>query len=863
MSRFRFNHSNFRTVDAILKTTQSNTPPPDVLKNNSGQRYWMYTLSVITILLGLFLITGCPFSNTIETKNLRYDANTPQGHTLIGPQQVDRLFVTNTTVTIASPDNLTTMEGGTAIGWNTMPDGSGQSYSSGEEITLATDTTLYATWKLPQLILNSAEAVQVINALQPNTSVDILITGSADFNALKNALTSTSGTVELNLTEADNISAITSGAFQGAAGLASVTLPNTVTSIGSNAFANSGLKTLVLEGNANSISIEQSALPDNVTIYVPHDQLDSYISKFSTLQDKFVSSQITIIINWTGAGTSELPTTYTGEIGTVTNIPQKPVTPSHLSFVKWVDDEGKNLTLPLLFKGGQATTIEANALFTNTAGYPVYPAYLTVNRTSYAAAENDDVGQEKPDWADKIYSQQLVKRPISNPTYSDVFKFGDGSSQIPVRGSFTVTTGDEGGEQTGSQANDGKGGSFRIPALTSIQLPSGLTRIFAAMDMRYRGREDGNGDCGTNFGSSDFLVMYSDDGGASWTKKVIDVNNTWSETGQANSMTRKTDIGDPSLWTVGTKVYVGGVGGSAISGGRNSGEESTTRVFVSADYGETWTEDTDISQNRYTYAYNWNSIDGKLTNPGGTAGYANLPCPGHGIVLTKDVPGTDMKAGMTAVPMQGGKGDFQCYMAYGNGDPSTWSNRGTAAIVQSNNNGEWQMCQLDDGTILGTGKPGGSTFARYKDNVWTTISADAWKGRGLSQVSILKVMNGDDTGKYGIVAFSSPKGGGANPTTDFADSGRNQITISFARDISKEKLSMSDSPLDSERYYVQIRKMGQRYFGYTDMVMVDDETIGVLYECFDKTNNNLDGMRFILIDASEVIKKLSVKPVQE
>ena len=222
-----------------------------------------------------------------------------------------------------------------------------------------------------------------------------------------------------------------------------------------------------------------------------------------------------------------------------------------------------------------------------------------------------------------------------------------------------------------------------------------------------------------------------------------------------------------------------------------------------------------------------------------------------------------MKAGMTAVPMQGGKGDFQCYMAYGNGDPSTWSNRGTAAIVQSNNNGEWQMCQLDDGTILGTGKPGGSTFARYKDNVWTTISADAWKGRGLSKVSILKVMNGDDTGKYGIVAFSSPKGGGANPATDFADSGRNQITISFARDISKEKLSMSDSPLDSERYYVQIRKMGQRYFGYTDMVMVDDETIGVLYECFDKTNNNLDGMRFILIDASEVIKKLSVKPVQE
>ena len=204
-------------------------------------------------------------------------------------------------------------------------------------------------------------------------------------------------------------------------------------------------------------------------------------------------------------------------------------------------------------------------------------------------------------------------------------------------------------------------------------------------------------------------------------------------------------------------------------------------------------------------------------------------------------------------------------MAYGYGDPSGWGKTGTAAITEAQNNGEWQMCQLDDGTILGTGKTSaGNKLARYKDNQWNYIVSDAWIKRAYvskagSQVSILKVIDGDETGKYGIVAFTSPKTEGQNNSTDFSNIGRDKITISFARDISKEKTTMTESPLDTERYYVQIRRMGQRYFGYTDMVMVDDEVIGVLYECFDKNNDNLDGMRFIMIDASEVIKRLSTK----
>lgn len=860
MSRLHLNHSNFR-AETVLRTAPSKCPPPYVLKRAEG--YFAATILKMALpLLLILLLAGCPHNNSIETRTLSYDANLPEGHSLSsGTLPGTKVYMKGAKVVVAAAGGLATDAGGVGTGWNTQPDGSGADYYEGDELVLDADTILYATWALPVRVLDSTEAAQAIEELEDGESVKIEIEGAVDFEKLKTALAATKGKVELDLSQADEFTSIDSGAFQDAAGLTSLVLPGTVTSIGSSAFANSGLTSLIIRDDARQITIETDAIPEGAKILVPEGSLEDCRNKNPDLQGKILPSTVTITVEWTGTGTSgeSFKSEYVGDYGTPTGIPQTPETPANFTFKGWVNDSGQAITLPATFE--ESKEIQANATFVNAAGYPVYPAYLTVQRTSYAAAENDDVGQEKPSWADKIYSQQLVKRPISDPVFTDVFKFGDGSKQSPERGSFTVTTGDEGGEQTGSKNNDGKGGSFRIPAMTSIQVPGVGRRIFAAMDMRYRGREDGNGDCGTDFGASDFLVMYSDDAGATWTKKVIDVNNTWSETGQSNPMTRKTDIGDPALWTVGTDVYVGGVGGSAISGGRYNGQESTTRIFKSSDYGETWVESTDISQNRKTYAYLWNTMDGSLTNPGDSDGYANLPCPGHGIVLTKDVPGTPMKAGMTAVPMQGGKSTFAAYIAYGTGDPSSWSNRGSLQIPNSAV-GEWQICQMDDGTILALGKSDGGSIhmRRYRDNGWYTVNGDPWGGgnRGASQTSILKVADGDGS-KKGVVAFASPKAGGANNATDFSNIGRNQVTVSFAADESESAGAINNSPLSSNRYYVQIRKMGQRYFGYTDMVMVDDEVIGILYECFDKTNNNLDGMRFIMIDASEVIKRLSTK----
>jgi len=852
MSRLHLNHSNFR-AETVLRTAPSKYPPPYVLKRAEG--YFAATILKVALpLLLILLLAGCPHNNSIETRTLSYDANLPEGHSLSsGTLPGTKVYMKGAKVVVAAAGELITTEGDVGSGWNTMPDGSGDNYFEGQTITLDSNITLYATYGATQRILNSAEAAQLINELQPDESVDILITDKVDFDSLRIALSSTKGKVELDLVEAENLTSITANAFQGATGVFSVTLPNTVTSIESNAFAGSGLKSLILEeGKADSITkIDESAIPDEAKIYVPDAQLSEYKSKFPTLSDKIVSDIVTITVEYTGAGTSTLQTEFKGAIGTRPKFSEIPQAPSNFTFVKWVDDSGKTLILPI-FKP-DLPTVKANATFVNAAGYPVYPAYLTVQRTSYAEAENDDVGQEKPTWAggDKTYSTQITDRPMTHTPY-DAFTF-DGTSQQPTKGQLVVTT----GNTTGI-------GSFRIPALNKLVKPDGTTRLFAAADIRYRGRAEGNGDCGdTTAGGSDFLVAYSDDGGATWTKKAIDVPNVFNEEGQSTSPTYGHDLGDPQLWTVGNTIYVGGVTGTGIlkrSGNMNSG----FRVFKSVDYGENWTEDTDISQGRNTYAFLWNNNDSTLVKAEQN-GYANLPCPGHGIVLTKDVPGTDMKKGMTVVPMQGGSSSFATYLIYGFGEPSSWDKTGTATIPNSSQ-GEWQVCQLDDGTLFVVGKKYFNqqttiSSARYTSDGWTEISSDPWIPRGASQSSVIKIADGNLTDKYGVVAFTSPKSAGAKSGADNNDDkGRDKVTISFGRDITGHQVIDNQSPIDSsERYYIQIRKMGHRFFGYSDMVMVDREVLGVIYECSDNANNDIDGLRFMTIDVSEVVKKLSVK----
>lgn len=121
---------------------------------------------------------------------------------------------------------------------------------------------------------------------------------------------------------------------------------------------------------------------------------------------------------------------------------------------------------------------------------------------------------------------------------------------------------------------------YRIPALTSVKMPDGTTRIFSAVDKRYNSYTDiGGGHV------IDIVVRYSDDGGKTWSPPVTIAKGD-------NSNDATCGYGDPSF-TVGAggKVFcLFAAGNTGFFYGLNRIAMCTT-----TDYGKTWTGPTVIA----------------------------------------------------------------------------------------------------------------------------------------------------------------------------------------------------------------------------------------------------------------------------
>ncbi|MBQ5424945.1 MAG: InlB B-repeat-containing protein, partial [Bacteroidales bacterium] len=91
-------------------------------------------LAIISI-VGILAISGCGKQKTYDVV---FDAN---GGT--GKMQSQTLAEGESQ---SLEDNSFVNEGHTFGGWNTLPDGSGVTYSDGQIITLASDIKLYAQW---------------------------------------------------------------------------------------------------------------------------------------------------------------------------------------------------------------------------------------------------------------------------------------------------------------------------------------------------------------------------------------------------------------------------------------------------------------------------------------------------------------------------------------------------------------------------------------------------------------------------------------------------------------------------------------------------------------------------------------------
>ena len=352
--------------------------------------------------------------------------------------------------------------------------------------------------------------------------------------------------------------------------------------------------------------------------------------------------------------------------------------------------------------------------------------------------------------------------------------------------------------------------------------------------------------------------MYSDDGGATWPGKyLVDVKNSWGKSAtKENDTAIDTDIGDPQLFVSGSNVYMIAAGGGGILGAKKNSIPCNTRIWKSADGGVSWQEITTSTEQ--SFAFHWDTLS--------PSGVWNLGGPGHGIVLKKTVPSLNgggnsnqLVEGATVLPMQGGDGSSHgVYLVAGTGEPSaSWT---AVPNSKSPTNEEGQVCQLDDGTLLLAMKQDNkTTMKRFATEGVYTLGSDPWTSGGASQMSLLKVKDGDGSSSYGVVALCNPRSSGANGSgDDDSDTGRGNVIVSFARDkTGRESIGTNTSPLGDERYYINIRAEKQRYFGYSDMVMVGDEMLGLLYECCHRTEENVDGMRFITIDVSEILQQLS------
>ena len=485
----------------------------------------------------------------------------------------------------------------------------------------------------------------------------------------------------------------------------------------------------------------------------------------------------------------------------------------------------------------------------------------------------------------RVTLDNLNKTKEQLPDKISVWTNKDNTEQSDIIGTkYAVTLGvypKEDNRASVGGAGVDRTGSYRIPSLAKIDV-DGKTRLLAAFDVRYRGKFTGDGDVGqaSAFGS-DIAVMYSDDGGQTWVnanptkplstaavKPAMDVENGYDEKGsqQSQSQGKTLDVCDPQL-TVHPdgSIYLGAAGGT----GNFNGQTSNFRVFKSTDNGETWTESSMSSADNTKPDSFRNVWGGHSIGLTGSLKHV-MTTPGHGIILTRDVPNTPgFKAGQAVMPVfnnwSNSGGNMGIYLATGVGAPETWQTSGFSPVQRWNNVNieEGIVCQLDDGSLLLYSKSYSTgnfaEFSRFVDNGWESVpEADPFKKGVTGQVSILKVAEGDGS-KCGVVAFSYSGQTTGNASSASQGAGRGDITVCLARDMTGLKNHNSPHPLDvNEPYYLKIRTQRQSYFGYTDLVMIDKNTLGVLYENY--SNNDQNGLKFARIDISEIIEKLSKTP---
>ncbi|MEN8735682.1 MAG: exo-alpha-sialidase [Akkermansiaceae bacterium] len=325
--------------------------------------------------------------------------------------------------------------------------------------------------------------------------------------------------------------------------------------------------------------------------------------------------------------------------------------------------------------------------------------------------------------------------------------------------------------------------TFRIPGLAKAPDDS----LLAVYDMRYKSSRDLQGDI-------DIGLSRSTDGGQTWSKPrpIMDMGTYGGKGQEENGCSDPCILVDETtgeifvfaLWVhqrAGSHQWVG----NGSMPGFKIGETAQFMMVKSSDYGLTWTDPINLTK--------------QVKDP---AWYLFAPAPGNGITL---------KDGTLVIPSQGrdSKGHPFSNITYSKDHGETWF---VSAPARSNTT-ECSLAELRDGSLILNMRDNRNRSDKSATNgravsvthdlgkTWTKHSSDhSLLTEPVCMASLIRHKN--------LLLFSNPN----------HRSRRTNITL---------RASLDDGTTWPKRLLLDSAGNG---YGYSSLTMIDDQTVGILYE---------------------------------
>ena len=347
---------------------------------------------------------------------------------------------------------------------------------------------------------------------------------------------------------------------------------------------------------------------------------------------------------------------------------------------------------------------------------------------------------------------------------------------------------------------------YRIPAVASVEMPNGTTRIFSAVDKRYNSYTDiGGGHV------IDIVVRYSDDGGKTWSTPVTIAKGD-------NSNDATCGYGDPSF-TIGAdgKIFC------LFAAGNTGFFYGLNRIVMctSEDYGETWTGPSVIAPAS-------DSATGiTFTDHAGLYDY--FVTSGKGLYTSDGVL-------MYLLDAQTASGGTETnYLFYSTDEGATWHVDDNVVATEAN---EAKLVELEPGKLLSSTR---SAYSRIFNEGSYTKNSDGtctftW---GTQRTESLLTQNGSGNNQD-VIVYNRNADLSAKVLLHTITSGNGHKTL---------KLFMSIDQGTSWNEVMQVQPGGSRY---AVMTVLPNGDLGILFEDYSLETGNQYPINFLTITKEQI-----------